>query len=578
MKKNIITLSLSIFALGLTTLVVAQEDVDKEVLNWYNGGGTGMQTEKAYKLLKKRDTKTVIVAIIDSGIDIEHEDLQGKIWTNTDEIPGNGIDDDKNGYVDDVHGWNFLGNSNGENAGAMQLERTRILAKLSKKFEGVDEATVSSAEKAEYALYKKVQEEVEEEIANYTRAVGYYSMLIGMIENAPAMSSEAMGKEGATKDEVIAKMKELDKEIAALTKANAKAEDAERSEKIATLQDTYDQLDFVLAVLNGELTVERMSGAVAQFQGMIDTHHNVEFDGRSVIGDDPDDFSDVNYGNNDVEGPDALHGTHVGGIVAAIRGNGKGGDGVANDALLMVLRAVPDGDEYDKDVALAIRYAVDNGASVINMSFGKSYSPHQKEVYEAFAYADSKGVLCIHAAGNDNSDVDVAPNFPTSKYSFQTKKLDHYLTIGSSTKDAVKKVVVPSSEDPSKMKKMKVGALPSPFSNYGQTSVDVFAPGSEIFNAVPQSDYQELQGTSMACPMVSGVAAMLKSYFPEMSMKEIKEVILSTSTSYKGVMQVLPGNSAEDAQVDFAKMSVTGGVVNVYAAVKECLRLEKMKK
>ena len=321
-----------------------------------------------------------------------------------------------------------------------------------------------------------------------------------------------------------------------------------------------------------------MSSRVEMFQGMIDTHHNVEFDGRSVIGDNPDDFSDVNYGNNDVEGPDALHGTHVGGIVAAIRGNEKGGDGVANDALLMVLRAVPDGDEYDKDVALAIRYAVDNGASVINMSFGKSYSPHQKEVYEAFAYADSKGVLCIHAAGNDNSDVDVAPNFPTSKYSFQTKKLDHYITIGSSTKDAVKKVVVPSAEDPSKMKKMKVGALPSPFSNYGQTSVDVFAPGSEIFNAVPQSEYQELQGTSMACPMVSGVAAMLKSYFPEMTMKEIKEVILSTATSYKGVMQVLPGNSPEDAQVDFATMSVTGGVVNVYAAVKECLRLEKMKK
>ncbi|MFK7786854.1 MAG: S8 family serine peptidase, partial [Crocinitomicaceae bacterium] len=237
--------------------------------------------------------------------------------------------------------------------------------------------------------------------------------------------------------------------------------------------------------------------------------------------------------------------------------------------------AVPDGDEFDKDIALAIRYAVDNGASVINMSFGKAYSPHQKEVYDAFAYADSKGVLCIHAAGNDNADIDVAPNYPTSMYSFQSKKLDHFLTIGSSTKDLKMKVQVPS-EDGESMVKKKLGLLPSTFSNYGQTGVDVFAPGSEIYNAVPQSSYQELQGTSMACPMVSGVAALLKSYFPEMTMKEIKDVILSSSKSYAGTMQVRPGTQADE--VDFAKLSVTGGVVDVLAAVKACLKLEKAKK
>jgi subtilisin family serine protease len=272
-----------------------------------------------------------------------------------------------------------------------------------------------------------------------------------------------------------------------------------------------------------------------------------------------------------------LHGTHVGGIVGAIRGNDLGGDGVANDVLLMSLRAVPNGDEFDKDIALAIRYAVDNGANIINMSFGKGYSPHQQEVYDAFAYADSKGVLCVHAAGNDNSDVDVTPNFPTSMYSFQTKKLDHFITIGSSTKDLKMKVKVPAptEKDPKKMKKKKLGYVPSTFSNFGQTSVDVFAPGSEIYNSVPQSEYKELQGTSMACPMVAGVAAMLKSYFPEMTMKEIKDVILSSSTSYAGTMQVLPGTSTEE--VDFAKLSVTGGVVNVYSAVKACLAIEKAK-
>jgi subtilisin family serine protease len=271
---------------------------------------------------------------------------------------------------------------------------------------------------------------------------------------------------------------------------------------------------------------------------------NVNYDDRSLIGDNPDDFNDTNYGNSDVEGPDALHGTHVSGIICAIRGNDKGGDGVADNVKIMSLRAVPNGDEHDKDIALAIRYAVDNGAKVINMSFGKSYSPHQEKVFEAFEYADSKGVLLVHAAGNDAKDIDIEPNYPTSKYSFQELPLDHFLTIGASTKD--KEELVAS------------------FSNYGQTGVDVFAPGLEIYNTVPQSAYQNLQGTSMAAPMVTGVAAMLKSYFPTLSMKEIKDAMLSTVVKY--------------TVDEFATKSVTGGVVNVYNAVKACQKLESSRK
>lgn len=577
MKKHIITLSMSIFAFGITNILYGQ-DVDKDVLNWYNGKGAGMQTEKAYKKLKKRESKTVVVAIIDSGIDIEHKDLEGKIWVNTDEIPNNGIDDDNNGYVDDVHGWNFLGNSSGENANAMRLERTRLLAKMQDKFDGVDESTLSASEKEEYALYQKMTEELEAERASYGRAVAYFGMINGMIDATPETLNGIMGKSNPTVAEIEEKIDELNKELKALEKEYDKSKDEATGKKLMEVENNRDLLDFSKQVVAGELTKEQMNDRIEMFQGMLDTHHNVDFDGRAIVGDNPDDFTDVNYGNNDVEGPDALHGTHVGGIVGAIRGNDLGGDGVANDVLLMSLRAVPDGDEFDKDIALAIRYAVDNGASIINMSFGKAYSPHQKEVYDAFAYADSKGVLCIHAAGNDNADVDVTPNFPTSMYSFQTEKLDHFMTIGSSTKDLKKKVMVPAptEKDPDKMKKKKMGFLASPFSNYGQTSVDVFAPGSEIYNAVPQSDYKELQGTSMACPMVSGVAALLKSYFPEMTMKEIKDVILATATPYAGTMQVKPGTDMEE--VDFGTLSVTGGVVNVYAAVKECLRLEKEKK
>ena len=452
---------LTLLFISFSALSIAQPI--EGTLNWYNQEGQGMYTEKAYNYLKKKKSQTVIVGVIDSGVDIEHEDLKGQIWVNEDEIPNNGIDDDNNGYIDDVHGWNFLGNAKGEHVNDARLEKTRILAQLKDKYDGIDPNSI--AQDDEYKLYLQVKEEVAADRAQFEQ-------YMDMIDQLPK-----------------------------------EAQDYIRS-----------QMDYNL---------------------------NVDFDDRSLIGDDPDDFTDTNYGNNDVEGPDALHGTHVSGIIGALRGNGLGGDGVAENVKIMSLRAVPNGDEFDKDIALAVRYAVDNGAMVINMSFGKAYSPHQKEVYEAFKYADSKGVLLIHAAGNDAKDIDVEPNYPTSMYSFQTEPLDHFVTIGASTKNKGEEMV-------------------ASFSNYGAKGVDVFAPGFEIYNTIPQSKYRNLQGTSMAAPMVAGAAAMLKSYFPELSMKEIKEVLYSTSVRYP--------------KVDgFAEKSVTGGVINLYNAAKACRKLAKKK-
>ena len=452
---------IAIFAIAISAKAIAQPV--EGTLNWYNQEGQGMFTEKAYKYLKKKESKTVIVGVIDSGVDIEHKDLDGKIWVNSGEIAGNGIDDDNNGYIDDIHGWNFLGNAAGEHVNEARLEKTRILATLAPKYDGIDPNSIEKD--AEYELYLKVKDEVASGRAQFEQ-------YMGMLDKLP--------------------------------------EDAQNYIK--------SQMDYNL---------------------------NVDFDDRSLIGDDPNDFSDINYGNADVEGPDALHGTHVSGIIGAIRGNTLGGDGVAENVKIMVLRAVPNGDEFDKDIALAVRYAVDNGAEVINMSFGKAYSPHQKEVYEAFKYADSKGVLLIHAAGNDAKDIDVEPNYPTSMYSFQTEQLDHFVTIGASTKN-------------------KGSELVASFSNYGAKGVDVFAPGFEIFNAVPQSEYMNLQGTSMAAPMVAGAVAMLKSYFPKLTMKEIKEIMYETSTKYPKVE-------------GFAEKSVTGGVINIYKAAKVCKKRSKKK-
>lgn len=458
---SVLKKSLSVLFISFSILSIAQPV--EGTLNWYNKEDQGMFTEKAYKFLKKKKSKTVIVGVIDSGVDIEHEDLKGQIWINEGEVPGNGIDDDNNGYIDDVHGWNFLGNEKGEHVNEARLEKTRILAQLSAKYEGIDPNSIDQDE--EFKLYLKVKEEVEAGRAQFEQ-------YMGMIDQLPPDAQEYIRA----------------------------------------------QMDYNL---------------------------NVDFDDRSLIGDDQNDFTDTQYGNNDVEGPDALHGTHVSGIIGALRGNDLGGDGVAENVKIMVLRAVPNGDEFDKDIALAVRYAVDNGAMVINMSFGKAYSPHQKEVYEAFKYADEKGVLLIHAAGNDAKDIDVEPNYPTSMYSFQTEPLDHFVTIGASTKN-------------------KGAEMVASFSNYGAKGVDVFAPGFEIWNSVPQSEYMNLQGTSMAAPMVAGAAAMLKSYYPSLSMKEIKDALYSSSVKYPKVE-------------GFAAKSVTGGVINIYNAAKVCKKLAKKK-
>jgi subtilisin family serine protease len=528
MKKTVITLTLGLFVFGITNVIYAQ-DKNQEILNWYNGKKPGMETEKAYKKLKKRTSSTVVVAVIDSGMDIEHEDLQGKIWVNTDEIPKNGIDDDKNGFVDDVHGWNFLGNSKGENMNEANLEKTRILRKLTEKYEKIDPETLSQSEKEEYELFQKVKTEVESEIEMYSSYLSQLQMMPMILQQIPKMVAEIIGKTDYT--------------MADLNKFKPESEEQKQIIQLAK------------AILNGDISAEMIEEQTKQIDQMLNYNLNVSFVDREIIGDDPDDFKDRNYGNPDVEGPDAVHGTHVGGIIGAVRGNGKGGDGVAENVKLMSLRAVPNGDEFDKDIAFAVRYAVDNGAQVINMSFGKSYSPHQKEVYEAFAYADSKGVLLVHAAGNDGANVDESPNYPTSSYSFQMQAFKHFLTIGASTRYA--------KED-----------LAADFSNYGQTKVDVFAPGFEIYNTVPQSDYRKLQGTSMAAPMVSGVAALLKSYFPTLTTEEIKDAMLKSVVSYKGKMNKKPGSGE---LVDFATLSVSGGVVNVKQAVKYCIKLEKQK-
>lgn len=506
-----------VFLLSASGAFLAQGPA-KGTLNWYNGK-KGMKTEKAYKkLLKNKTGQTVIVGVIDSGVDIEHEDLQKVIWVNKGEIPDNGIDDDKNGYIDDVHGWNFLGGKDGRHANDAQLEVTRIYARLDKKFADKEASSISEADQKDFALYTEVKDVVESKRTESAMQMKQMEQMVQILDMLDAKFTKMYGKDYTTKD-----LKKAAKEPELAQGANAMLQFKEMG-----------------------IDAKQMEKGMEHLSSSVNFHYNTTFtEDRDIIGDNPSDFTDKDYGNNDVEGPDALHGTHCSGIIAAVRNNGIGNNGVADNVQIMVLRAVPNGDERDKDIALAIRYGVDNGAQILSMSFGKGYGENDAEVIKAIRYAESKGVLLVHAAGNSAKDNDKGGNYPTPQYPSMSSKFTNWLEVGASTR----------------YKKR----LAASFSNYGVKNVDVFAPGLEIYSTVPQSEYLSTQGTSMACPMVAGVAALLKSYYPSLTMLEIKDIIKESVKDVSKKKTPLPGSSKK---VAFGTLSNTGGIVNVYNAVK----------
>jgi subtilisin family serine protease len=474
-------------------------DLDKDSI-------PGMSVDKVYsELLKGKKSVPIIVGILDSGVDIEHEDLKSVVWTNKKEIAGNGIDDDKNGYIDDIHGWNFLGNITKEN-----YEYQRIINDKSL----VDEATYLEAkkindDKIEEANQAKSQ--IERALNGTTKADETLVKLLGK----PTYTAEDLDAIDSKEPEVI-QSKAIMKQMLAygLSAADLKKE-------------IQKELDTYIKVLSGE---------------------NLKTNYRKVLGDNPDDIKDIKYGDNNVMGPDKeeiLHGTHVAGIVAQVRNNKIGGDGIANNVQILTVRAVPDGDEYDKDIALGIRYAVDNGAKVINGSFGKAFSPHKQWVYDAIKYAESKDVLIVHAAGNDAKDIDTENNFPNDSDDKKTEFADNMITIGALNYEYGTNVV-------------------ADFSNYGKLNVDVFAPGVKIYASTPNNEYQFLQGTSMASPNVAGVAALIRSYYPTLSAKQVKHILMDSGTAI--TTKVTVGGDEKDSR-QFSDLSKSGKILNAYNAM-----------
>ncbi|MBK6622711.1 MAG: S8 family peptidase [Saprospirales bacterium] len=517
--------------------LMAQGDEAKE--NWFNldpssDGVQGVSTERMYKeLLAGKKGQTVIVAVIDSGVDAEHEDLKSIMWVNAGEIAGNGKDDDNNGYVDDIHGWNFIGGADGRNVNQDTYEATRLYVKYKKYFEGKDAAKLPKKEKAMYDEYQIIKTEIEEKQAELEGNVTLYQ---GLLDGVQALKT-ALGKDEVTKEDL----------------ENFETEDPALIQALGVLKN-------VLAN-GGNLSEveEQLQGAVDYFQGQFEYGNNPDFDPRSIVGDNYNDSSERYYGNNDVKGPDASHGTHVAGIIAAARGNDLGVKGVADNVRIMSVRAVPDGDERDKDVANAIMYAVDNGASVINMSFGKGYSWDKGVVDKAVKYALKHDVLLVHAAGNAGQDNDTQSNFPNDEFAkkglFGPKEAANWIEVGALSWKGGENAA-------------------ANFSNYGKKKVDVFAPGVDILSTTPDQGYESFSGTSMASPVTAGVAAVLRSYFPELSAEQVKEVIMA-STEATDVKVKKP---CSKTLVPFEDLCVTGGVVNAYKAVELASKTKGKKK
>ena len=500
------------------------------LMNQADSGYYGISMAQAYDFVKSKQLKStpVVVAVIDSGIDTLHEDLRPVLWKNPKEIPGNGIDDDKNGYVDDVYGWNFLGNKDGRNVEKDSYESARFYHKYKAEFEGkrLNADSLKGDQRNRYRMWKKAEKDIVGD-ANPMQTKMMANLLKSM-NIGDSLIRKELGKEEYTCED-----------LAAFTPTAA------AGKRVKVIMMDICERNENQEISNQQL-LEELEGEVSKAEAATKAPRNFR---NEVVRDNYDDLNDRFYGNNNVmvSKSGALHGTHVSGIIAAARGNGVGMDGVADNVRIMSVRAVPDGDEHDKDIALAIRYAVDNGARVINMSFGKGLSPNKKWVDDAVRYADSKGVLLVHAAGNDARDVDTSWNFPTPVFQ-DSVQASNWVTVGASG---------PTNKDG--------GSLTASFSNYGRKQVDVFAPGVQIYSTVPGGNtYQNLQGTSMASPVVAGLAAFILEYYPKLSPAQVKFVIEQSSrVPADSVSQ--PGT---ENMVSLRDLSKSGGVINAFDAIK----------
>lgn len=512
MKKTIILF----LGLALGAQAYGQKQPDK---HWYHAEPTkknmGISLDKAYASeAAKLPSKTIVVAVIDGGVDIVHPDLKDVIWHNKGEIPFNNIDDDRNGYVDDTVGWNFIGGKDGRMVQYDHLEKVRLYMKYKEQFKNVTAEEVNN--NPEYVAYQTMKVEIEGTIVSANTQYNLYNEFIKSLDEYAKLT----GKEAPTEKEILA--------------INVNESEIKRRNQLASIVKRIGFANFMTA----------LNEMIHSLEPQVKYQYNLDYNPREIVGDNYNDPHEFGYGNNNVAGPDASHGSHVAGIIAASRGNGIGLDGVADNVKIMAIRVVPDGDERDKDVANGIRYAVDNGANIINMSFGKGYKWDKDVVNEAVLYAQDHNVLLVHAAGNSSQDNDITPNYPNDSLGGGVVA-NNWIEVGAS--------------QPLKKK------LATDFSNYGQRNVDVFAPGQSIYSTIPNNEYAYFNGTSMASPVCAGVCALIWSRNPSLTAKDVKMIVEASVNVYTHKV-ILPGS--QKIKVAFPQLSNTGGLINAERALK----------
>ena len=495
---------------------LAEAPADWHLLDATADGVPGISARRAERelLAGKQPLRTITVAVIDIGVDTAHPDLRPNLWSNAKEIPGNRADDDRNGYADDMRGWNFIGGPDGRNIDDETYEVTRLYRVCRA---GGTPPAASPGQRPDCA---KITADFEQRRTEMQRTVEIIGMIESMLGSAVPLLRTATGAESLT----VARVRSLQ----------------------PLRDDVRAARELYLQLAEDGITPENIGDQRESVRGLLEFGLNPSFDPRGIVGDDPSNPTQRFYGNPDVTGPDALHGTHVAGIIGAVRNNGIGVDGIAHAVRIMSVRAVPNGDERDKDIANAIRYAVDNGAHIINMSFGKGYSPQKGVVDDAVRHADSLCVLLVHAAGNDGDDVETAPSFPTPGY-VAGGNAQNWIEVGASSWRGGR-------------------SLAAAFSNFGTRKVDVFAPGVDILSTDVGGGTVRESGTSMAAPVVSGLAALIMSYYPKLTAADVKRIIMASAVPYRDVMVVQPGS--DDRTVPFGSLSSTGGVVNAYTAIR----------
>lgn len=483
--------------------------------------GTGVH--RIYKeLLPGKKPASLIVAVIDSGFDTTAQMLRPVLWRNLGEIVGNGKDDDHNGYTDDIHGWNFMGTRDGDSQSRGVPEELRTYSWLLKTYKG--------------DMRKMPQEERDLFVSLY-RTYG-----IRKVEYE---------RESIEAQEKLKEIKRIKKQ-AWFKKAYKEHMVRKATEPVLTNEEKIEMLKAGKPLPRVELdTVEKILTQERILLRTIESDKElftIAFDIRKVIGDDPYDMNDRKYGHPYFPiASCSKHGTHVASTIGGVQEPNSGVYGIAQGVQIMLLQVVPPGgDEEDKDIALAIRYAVDNGAKVINMSFGKytALSSTQKWIEEAMDYAAAHDVLIVRAAGNNSKNIDQVNVYPGRPSKPETQAC--YICVGAhgSNLRAV-----------DKNNKLVI------FSNYGKKSVDLFAPGHNIYSQVP-GGYAQQSGTSMASPVCAGVAALIRMYYPSLTAAQVKDILMKTVTPCNQTCKFVR------IPLKFSDMSISGGMLNGYEAMK----------